>query len=107
MEEPRPSAADEDLAWDPNADDSEEYRAALTKNLSLELAQSHGRGRIRALSIVLVASFLGLMGFLAYRLITQQRALQEAEEKAPPPPSGAVYKAPKPSRPRPSTSAPH
>ena len=90
----------DELAWDPNAEDSAEYRAALTKNLSLELSKSHGLDRIRVMTALLVASFLGLMGFLAYRLVTQKRALQEAEERAPPPPSGAVYKAPKPFKPR-------
>ncbi len=91
----------DDPAWDPNATDSAEYRAALTKNLSLELAKSHGKRRIRVVTAIAVALFLALMGLLAYRLVTQKMSLQEAEEKAPPPPSGAVYKAPPPSKPKP------
>lgn len=94
----------DDPAWDPNAPDSAEYRAALTKNLSLELSKSHGRGRIRVITGVLVASFVALMAFFAYRLVSQRQAQQEAEEKAPPPPSGAVYKAPKPFKTRPAHS---
>jgi hypothetical protein len=97
----------DDPAWDPNAADSAEYRAALSKNLSLELSKGHGRGRIRVVTAVLVGSFLALMAFFAFRLITQRRAQQEADERAPPPPSGAVYKPPKPfkTRPGPSSSA--
>ena len=94
----------DDPAWDPNAPDSAEYRAALSKNLSLELQNSHGRGRIRVFRAVMVVSFVALMAFLAYGLLNKRRKLEEAEEKAPPPPSGAVYKAPKPFRTKPSHS---
>lgn len=94
----------DDPAWDPNAPDSEEYRAALTKNLTLELQESHGRGRIRAFRAVMLVSFLALMAFLAYGLFNKRRQLEDAEERAPPPPSGAVYKAPKPFKTKPAHS---
>jgi hypothetical protein len=94
----------DDPEWDPNAPDSAEYRAALTKNLTFELQKSHGRGRIRVFRVVMVVSFLALMSFLAYGLINKQRQLEEAKERAPPPPSGAIYKAPKPFKTKPAHS---
>jgi len=80
-------------------EDPDEYRAALTADLSRQLAAADGTRGIRVAIGAGILLFVGLISFLAYTVLMRKNPVDEAAPlQAPPPPSGAIHKAPAPSK---------